>query len=853
MHILQSFLLIEQSKSNQGNDGKWRQLDNAITSVIISYLNEKEDLAEFEEKSLIKRALMNALKGLTVVHPDMNGEAQGEATLIERTESETQTDVTWDKIAAVHSDKPSTPRVGTTPNPEQKQVLQNSEKEITPKDYKYPDPPPNLPEIERTMDTTNIPDPPPNLPGLENTSSGDERIPHPPPNIPGVTSGEETGDPRIPRPPPNIPGVKAGGDTREPPNKAKSAPALMQKPSCKMRTLKWDKITERDINKKTGTLWNQIDLNQFALDVETISIVEEYYSIKDTQRETTTKTKEKKEKTSFLDQRANMNVSIFLKQFKHDNLTNIVKEGNECRVSLEQMKAFSKLLPELSVVKQITGYAGELTDLAEADLFFHDFLKLESYEMRVQILTTKLDYFGEYQEIKPNLRKLEGCCKEIINNDCLKMIMGILLSLGNFINHGSYAGSAAGFKISSLNKLNDTRANKPRMTLLNSLVEIVVEKYPKLSGFGESMPSLEGALRLSIDQLKDAVNSLKTKIDQACRKKIKFATDLQEQVAKFLDIATPQIEELETQVTDVVNMSTQICQFFAEEPKSFKLEDFMKTLHQFLKEFDKALKDNISRKEAEERKKRIEEKKKNVKNPNLRSLGSNKQAEEGDIIEKLMGEIKRGMTLKSVSICRENSAQADPLTKEPSERRRRMSQRKRSSPSGSTQKTSVSSQDSSFTSPAINELSKRKTEPAEALSDESVSVEIVSGKNAQVETEYPEKSKPQPISEEQPVREPVNETTIIQTNNQLPQIENGISELDYDPKTTTNELYERKVRSCEDIFEREIGPEVQTTNVHKEKRRKFGLKSQYNKDISQAKANAKESSGWKLFKFRNKK
>ena len=874
-HILQSLLLIDQSQSCKGVDGKWRQLDNALSSVIISYLNEKEDLPEFEEKSLIKRALKHSLKGLSVQHPDIDieEEAKRQATPIEKIEAETQTEIAWEKVAVVHSDKPGRPSVDTAPKLEDKQVIKTQEKEMAPKDYKYPDPPPNLPELEGIMEKTGIPEPPPNMPGVEDLSSedtriprpppnmpgvtaeeecGDQRIPRPPPNMPGVKGEEESGDSRIPKPPPNVPGVKTSGGSREAPNKIKSAPAVLQKPSCKMRTLKWDKITERDIKKKTGTLWNQIDLNQFALDVETMSIVQEYYSVKEPQKTTSNKAKEKKEKTSFLDQRAGMNISIFLKQFKHENLTKIIKEGNECKVSLEQMKAFSKLLPEVSVVKQIRGYEGELSELAEADLFFFEFLKLESYEMRVHILTTKLDYSSEYEEIKPNLEKLEVSCKEIINNEFLKTIMGILLSLGNFLNHGSYAGSAAGFRISSLNKLNDTRANKPRMTLLNSLVEIVVDKYPNLSAFGESMHTLEGSLRLSIDQLKDALNSLKTKIDQTCRKKLKFSEDLKEQVTRFLDLVTPQIEELERQAKHVVDMSSQICQFFAEEPSKFKLEDFMKTLHQFRKDFDNALKDNISRKEAEERKKRIEEKKKNVKNPNLRALGnsSSKQAEEGDIIEKLMGEIKRGMTLKTASLCRENSAQVDPILRGASERRKRASQRKRSS---STNKASVSSQESSTPSRAINEISKKNPGGTAALSGETVeniSVENISENKA----EYSEKNKPpQPISEEQIADDAIKESAIKRDNNQLVKLGNGFSDLDLHSKTNTNEQDERKVKSCENLLEVEVEPVEGATNFQKAPKKKWSSKSSNNNEKSKVKASSKESSGWKLLKFRKKK
>jgi hypothetical protein len=37
---------------------------------------------------------------------------------------------------------------------------------------------------------------------------------------------------------------------------------------------------------------------------------------------------------------------------------------------------------------------------------------------------------------------------------------------------GSYAGNAAGFRLNTLPKLLDTRANKPRMTFLHFVVQV---------------------------------------------------------------------------------------------------------------------------------------------------------------------------------------------------------------------------------------------------------------------------------------------------------------------------------------------------------------------------------------------
>ena len=46
-----------------------------------------------------------------------------------------------------------------------------------------------------------------------------------------------------------------------------------------------------------------------------------------------------------------------------------------------------------------------------------------------------------------------------------------------FVFQGSFAGNAEGFKIGSLTKLTDTRANKPRMNLLHFVVQVRLSFY----------------------------------------------------------------------------------------------------------------------------------------------------------------------------------------------------------------------------------------------------------------------------------------------------------------------------------------------------------------------------------------
>jgi len=53
-----------------------------------------------------------------------------------------------------------------------------------------------------------------------------------------------------------------------------------------------------------------------------------------------------------LDSKASLNINIFLKQFRASNaeVVAIIVEGNVQKISVEQLKAFEKLLPDKTTV-----------------------------------------------------------------------------------------------------------------------------------------------------------------------------------------------------------------------------------------------------------------------------------------------------------------------------------------------------------------------------------------------------------------------------------------------------------------------------------------------------------------------
>jgi hypothetical protein len=55
---------------------------------------------------------------------------------------------------------------------------------------------------------------------------------------------------------------------------------------------------------------------------------------------------------------------------------------------------------------------------------------------------------------------------------------------------GSYAGNAAGFKLNTLPKLLDTRANKPRMTFLHFVVQVAEASNKNAVAFTKDLSNI---------------------------------------------------------------------------------------------------------------------------------------------------------------------------------------------------------------------------------------------------------------------------------------------------------------------------------------------------------------------------
>ncbi len=83
-------------------------------------------------------------------------------------------------------------------------------------------------------------------------------------------------------------------------------------------------------------------------------------------------------------------------------------------------------------------------------------------------------------ECKPKVDAILRASKELSMSKKLRKILEIVLAFGNYMNRGA-RGNASGFRISSLNKILDTKSSIAKYPTLLHYLSAVLEKKVRLN------------------------------------------------------------------------------------------------------------------------------------------------------------------------------------------------------------------------------------------------------------------------------------------------------------------------------------------------------------------------------------
>ncbi|XP_018086099.2 inverted formin-2-like isoform X2 [Xenopus laevis] len=533
--------------------------------------------------------------------------------------------------------------------------------------FSLPPPPPPLPGMGGML-----PPPPPPLPGMGG-------MPPPPPPLPGM-GGMPPPPPPLPGmggmpPPPPLPGM--GGMPPPPPpmpgmgtftdevlvaqvnyslGYSPKAFFKVNRPTLKMKKLNWQKLPPNVI-KDSHSMWASAGSIEDTPEPNYSSIEQLFCLPQAAVKEAAAPVKKPPKDISFLDSKKNLNLNIFLKQFKcpNEEVIELIEKGDRSRFDIEILKQFLKLLPEKHEVENLKSYQEDQAKLSNADRFYLLLLGVPCYQLRIECMLICEEINLIVDMVRPKTKVVSTACDDIISSHRLPLFCQLILKVGNFLNYGSHTGNANGFKINTLLKLTETKANQTRITLLHHILEEVEQNHTDLLQLPSDLENVSTAAGINIENMYTETSGNLKKLRDLQNKIATAAADVKEQYEKSIQDCMDALKELEEQLTDLSQKKVKLADYLCEDPTKLSLEETFSTMKAFRDLFLKAKKENKDRKEqavkAEKRKKQLadeEAKRQKGENGKIIRKGAAK-LEEGCIIDALLADIKKGFQLRKTT------------------------------------------------------------------------------------------------------------------------------------------------------------------------------------------------------------
>nr|DBA32345.1 TPA: hypothetical protein GDO54_000145 [Pyxicephalus adspersus] len=310
---------------------------------------------------------------------------------------------------------------------------------------------------------------------------------------------------------------------------------------------------------------------------------------------------------TLLDPKRNMNLGIFLKQFKRPVhvMVDDIRRGVSSNFGAEKLGELQRLLPEKDEVKRLKAYKGDRSRLSDPELFMLMLVEVPSYPQRLQVMILKEEFFPQLNSLKQSVEIQTAAATELLQCEELHTIIHLVLKAGNYMNAGGYAGSAMGFRMGSLLKLADTKANKPGMNLMHFVVKEAEKNDRALLSFPEKLTHISQASRITSLEMESDLDTLTRRL-RSTREALRDQPDLKHEMAPFLQVAEVELCEVYCSLQSLRDARRALMDYFCEDESTVRLEDLCLIFTTFCAKFLAAAQDNQEREKAEHRKERLE-------------------------------------------------------------------------------------------------------------------------------------------------------------------------------------------------------------------------------------------------------
>uniref|UniRef100_A0A2K5M699 Dishevelled associated activator of morphosis 1 n=3 Tax=Cercopithecinae TaxID=9528 RepID=A0A2K5M699_CERAT len=451
-------------------------------------------------------------------------------------------------------------------------------------------------------------------------------------------------------------------------------------------------LHELSRNKLEGTVWTEIDDTKVfkILDLEDLERTFSAYQRQQKEADAiddTLSSKLKVKELSVIDGRRAQNCNILLSRLKlsNDEIKRAILTMDEQEdLPKDMLEQLLKFVPEKSDIDLLEEHKHELDRMAKADRFLFEMSRINHYQQRLQSLYFKKKFAERVAEVKPKVEAIRSGSEEVFRSSALKQLLEVVLAFGNYMNKGQ-RGNAYGFKISSLNKIADTKSSIDKnITLLHYLITIVENKYPSVLNLNEELQDIPQAAKVNMTELDKEISTLRSGL-KAVETELEYQKSQPPQpgdkfvsvVSQFITVASFSFSDVEDLLAEAKDLFTKAVKHFGEEAGKIQPDEFFGIFDQFLQAVSEAKQENENmrkKKEEEERRARMEAQLKEQRERERKMRKAKENSEEsgefddlvsalrsGEVFDKDLSKLKRNR--KRITNQMTDSSRERPITK----------------------------------------------------------------------------------------------------------------------------------------------------------------------------------------------
>ncbi|GMH81471.1 hypothetical protein TrST_g12021 [Triparma strigata] len=413
----------------------------------------------------------------------------------------------------------------------------------------------------------------------------------------------------------------------------------------KMKKLHWETIGNTD-----GTIWGELNKGEEggSMDVADASALfpdlKDNFEIAKAKPKSQDTQKKRNSVVSLVDGKRSQNMNIMLAQFGRKEFTDIARAITQLDdefVGLAGITSIIDFIPEPDEINAIKGYINSGKDpenLGKAERFILAIHNVPWLKQRLLAMQAKCTFYDALDHLEEDIDIITKASKETKGSTKFRDLLGIILKLGNELNKGTAKGEAAGFKMSGLIKLTETKSNKGD-TLLDYVVNRIVDPVHDMREIlhvVNDFPHVNAASRKSFGTLKAATSKLSNMVKMVENALKKIEEEMESPgymgmagMLEFYEDAQAKLATVDINYKNMTEGFKALCKYLGEADETAEPQALFGTLTQFVSSLRNAKTKIEDKMERRERAKKREQDRFNRDNPavdagNKREVRSNK-------------------------------------------------------------------------------------------------------------------------------------------------------------------------------------------------------------------------------------